>query len=178
MNKKIIAILVLIAILLAGAFAGTIFYYNGEIANQNSQISNLKSQLANLTSANLVTKLGITEIPSNYSYNVPSPLPYNYLYITGNVTNTGEGTAYNSGLHVVAYDANGELKINMTVPLVNGASFGTDAGTDAYVSSSYGSSSLRLGSLYSEQTAIIEIGIFHEGIVSNWTITPVWRNSP
>jgi len=109
---------------------------------------------------------------------VPSPLPFNYLYITGSVTNVGVGTAFTAGLHVVAYAANGGLEINMTVPLINGATFGTDAGTDAYVSSSYGNSSLQLGSLYSEQNATIEIGIFHEGIVSNWNITPVWTNSP
>jgi len=36
---------------------------------------------------------------------------------------------------------------------------------------------LQLGSLFSEQTAIIEIGIFHDGTVSNWTVTPVWTNS-
>ena len=36
MNKKIIAVSVLIAILVMSAFVGTIFYYNGKIANQNS----------------------------------------------------------------------------------------------------------------------------------------------
>ena len=172
-----VAVSALIAVLFVSLLAGTIFYYNGKIARLNRQISNLKCQVASLTSANLVDKLAVTEIPKNYPYNVPSPLPYNYLYITGNVTNTGEGTALNAGLHVVANDANGGLEINITVPLVNGASFGTDAGTDAYVLNSYGNNSLQLGSLFSEQTAIIEIGIFHDGTVSNWTVTPVWTNS-
>ena len=96
MNKKIIAISVLIAILVVGAFAGTIFYYNGEIANQNSQISNLKSQLTNvtgqltnLTSANIVTSLTVTEVPYYYNNYTAREL-LNYLWIYGGVTDTGE----------------------------------------------------------------------------------------
>jgi hypothetical protein len=45
--------------------------------------------------------------------------------------NAGEGTAYNAGLHIMAYDAKGKLKVNMAVPLANTASFGTDANTVA-----------------------------------------------
>ena len=141
----------MVAILLAG----TILYYN-------SQISKPKNQ----TSANLVTTLDIREIPRNYPGNVPSPLPHAYLYITGSVNNTAEGTAFNAGLHAVAYDANGGLEINLTVPLINGETFGTDAGTDAYVSSNYGSSSFELTSLPGEQNATVEVGIFHEGTVT------------
>jgi hypothetical protein len=107
---------------------------------------------------------------------VHTPVPFNYLFIEGSVTNTGEGTAYNAGLHVVAYGANGTLEINMTVPL-SGGNFGTDNVTDAFVSSTCGNSSLTLGALYSEQTTDVYINIFHEGSVSTWTVTPVWINS-
>ena len=114
-KSKAVSVLV-VAILVVSAIAGTIFYYNGvvsdgnseialmksnianlineitnlnneiinqssEIANLNSQISNLQGQLANLNdqatkliSANLVTALGITEIPINSSYNEVLPL--------------------------------------------------------------------------------------------------------
>ena len=110
-----------------------------EIANLNSQISNLTGQVTNLKSAYLVAALGAAEIPYNSSLNW-GPTPYNHLYITGSVNNTGEGTAYNAGLRVVAYYADGTLGVNMTVPL-SGGIFGTDAATQSYVSTNYGSSS-------------------------------------
>ena len=46
MNKKIIAVSVLIAVLFVSAIAGTIFYYNGVINNRNSKINLLDSYLA------------------------------------------------------------------------------------------------------------------------------------
>ena len=100
--------------------------------------------------------------------------PYNHLYIEGSVTNTGESTAYNAGLHVVAYNSTGTLEINMTVPLTSsGPWYGAEFG----VSSDFGISSLKLTTLDSGQNMYIEINIFHEGTVTNWTITPVWTNS-
>jgi outer membrane murein-binding lipoprotein Lpp len=46
MNKKIMAVVVLIALL----FVGTIFYYNGELNDKNSKIASLNNQIANLNS--------------------------------------------------------------------------------------------------------------------------------
>ena len=140
------------------------------LANLTSQISNLQGQITNLTYVNLVTALGVTEVWA--SQNDPPP-PVNHLYITGWVTNTGAGTAYNAGLHVVAYNSTGTLEINMTVPLVSsgnwsswGATFGTDVATDNFISSAFGSpNSTQLGVLYSRENVTIEMGIFHEGIV-------------
>ena len=106
-KKVIVAVSVLLVALL---FTGAIFYYNFEIANPNRQPSKHKV----IATANLATALNVTEIPRNSPFNVPSPLPYNYLYITGSVSNTGESTAYNAGLHVAAYAADGTLEINMT----------------------------------------------------------------
>jgi hypothetical protein len=184
MNKKIIiAISVLVIAIL---FVGTIFYYNSEIANLNSQISNLKGQIQNLTSANLTTALSITEIPYiQFPFGGPPPdnlpTPPNNLYINGSVSNMGGGIAFNAGLHVVAYAANGTLEVNMTVPLVNGATvFGTDDATDAFVSNYYKdyAGSLELGYLKSGQTVTFDLSFYHEGTASNWTATPVWTNSP
>jgi len=204
-KSKAIPVLVA-AILFVSAIAGTAFYYNGvvnsgnskialmhsnianlineitdlnneiinqssEIANLNSQISNLNGQVTKLTSPNLVTALGLNEILSNSSLS-GTLAPYNHLEISGTVTNMGESTAFNAGLHIEAYDADGTLEINMTVPLDNGASFGTNAATDVY-----GSSSLQLGNLDSWQVSTISIAIYHEGTVTNWTLTPVWTNS-
>jgi len=190
MNKKLIAIsFLIVAILFVSAIAGTISYYNGvvndrnskiallnsQIANLNNEITNLSSQNheANLTSPYLATALGATEIASN---------PYNRLWISGSVTNTGEGTAYNAGLHVVAYAANGKVEVNMTVPLNNNdvVNYGTDAATDAsaYVGNGDNNPSFFLVSLGGGGTAVIGINIFHEGVVSNWTVTSVWTNIP
>ena len=209
MNKKIIAISVLVAILFVGAIAGTIVYYNGvvngrnskinslnsqianlnnEIINLNDEITNLSSQIhvfgqANLTFPHLVTSLGITEIASNSSANMQGIIiSYNRLWISGSVTNTGEGTAFNAGLHVVAYAANGTLEVSMPVPLNNNdvVNYGTDAATDAqaYFANGDNNPSFFLVSLGGGGTAVIGINIFHEGTVSNWTVTPVWTNSP
>jgi hypothetical protein len=178
-NKKITAIsFFLVVILFVSAIAGTIVYYKGkiseitllkdEIANLNSQISNLKSQVRNLTSPNLVTALGIKDIQYGLLY---------YLYIKGSMTNTGVGIAYNTGLRVVAYDAQGTLEINMTVPL-DGGIFGADNQTKSFVSEYYGNYPSQLVDLYSNQTDVAAISIFHEGVVSNWTVIPVWTNNP
>ena len=203
MNKKIIAPVLLLAVLFVSAVAGTAIYCNGVITEGNSkiaslnaqivnltskvsgfrgQLANLSSQILNLTSANLVTSLGVAEVPYNSPNNFPSPLLYNHLLITGSITNTGRGTAYNAGLHVVAYAPDGTLEVNMTVPLdsqqnITGNEntdfapvFGTDAKTQIY-----GNDSLQLGNLYGGQTSSISLGIFHEGTVTNWTVTPVWK---
>ncbi|MGD0070558.1 MAG: hypothetical protein ABSB71_03245 [Candidatus Bathyarchaeia archaeon] len=184
MNKKIIVISILIvAVLFVSAMAGTIFYYNGVVNDRNSkidllnaQIANLEGQITNLTSANIETTLGITEYPSVISADLPRSVIYNHLEITGSVNNTGRGTAYNAGLHVVGYDANSTLLVNMTVPFMG--AYGTDAQIDSYFSSNFSGSSLQLGSLYSGQTATIDVIIYREGTVSNWNVTPVWTNSP
>ena len=201
MNKKTIATSLLIAILFVAATAETIIYSNGvlndgnsKIASLNSQIANLESKVAglntqasqtnNLLSPKIVTSLGVSEVPYDSPHNFPTPLLYNHLIIMGSVANTGVTTAYNAGLHVVAYQADGKVQINMTVPLVNWANettnentdfapvFGTDASTQIY-----GNESLQLGNLYSGQNTTIILGIFHHGTVTNWTVTPVWTSN-
>ncbi len=200
MNKKIIVSVLLIVILFVSAIAGTLLYYNGvvkeknskiallndEIANLNSQISNLKSQIKNLTTANLVTALGIKDIQyglpvkpkAEFEFDGTSVKTFYYLYIWGSVSNTGVSVAYNSGLKVVAYDAQGTLEINMTVPL-DGGMFGADDQTKSLLSEDYGDYLIQRVNLGSNQTVTAVISIFHEGTLSgNWTVTPVWTNSP
>ena len=198
-NKKLIAMSVFIAMLFVGSIAGAFFYYeavkrgsmiaslntkidslNAQIANQNgkisnltSQVSNLNGQLENLTAANLATDLGVSEV-GNTSMSM-YPYPYYRLYVSGTVTNKGMGTAYAAGLYVVAYNATGTLEINMTVPLSDGATFGTDDATKSFVSywTNGNLGSLQLQNLGSGQTATVDLDIFHEGTVTNWTLTPV-----
>jgi hypothetical protein len=106
---------------------------------------------------------------------------FNDLYLNGSVINNGGGAAFSAGLHVLAYAANGTVEVNMTVPLVNGEwVYGTDATTDAYASNYYKSylGSLQLETLKSGQTVTFDLSFYHEGIASNWTVTPVWTNTP
>ncbi len=193
MDKKMVEALsaLIVTVLFVTAIAGTIIYGNiiikdgsSKIASLNGQIADLNSQILNSTTVNLVTALGVNEVPYNSPNNFPTPLLYNHLFITGSVTNTGEGTAYNAGLHVVAYETNGKVEVNMTVPLVGGENvtgneitdfapvFGTNAATQIY-----GNDSLQLGKLFSGQTVPISLGIFHEETVTHWTITPVWTQT-
>jgi hypothetical protein len=191
MKVKWIAIGALaIVILFVGAFTGTLHYYTGlladrdseiaslntQIANQNKEIADLNSQIAqepNFTSPRIMTQLGVTEIggSSPYAYGT-----YWRLFIQGSAVNVGNTTAYNAGLKVIAYSGTGQLEINMTVPLVNGYNYGTDA---AIVSSiEYDIGPTQLGNLTAGQYAIIDLDIYHEGVVTNWTVTPVWTDTP
>ena len=118
-------------------------------------------------------------IGANSSYMgglVATPVPYNYLWIAGSVTNTGKGYANDAGLQVIAYDADGTLEVNLTVPFT-GSTFGTDNATNAFVSKTYGDSNLNLSILDSGQKTNIGLNIFHEGLVVNWTVTPVCWNA-
>lgn len=213
MDKKIvIAVTVLtVAVLFISTFAGIVLYYNtalsdkdskitslnNEITNLTSQISNLTSEVKNLTSANLVAVLNVTEEPNNSDLvqmfpNMPvTSIPYNSLWINGSIINTGHVMAYNAGLNVTAYTSDGTLEINMTVPFVINAVYGTDKATDDLILNNprltvgndngnlhFGQiGSLQLGSLAIEQTHSIFLSIYHEGIVTNWTVTPVWTNT-
>ncbi len=187
-NATTIAILI-ITVLFVSAIAETIVYFNNvlkekdskiaslttQIPNLVSQISILNSQMANLTSPNLVATLKTQEVPK-FSQEYPGgpnyTIPYNFVQITGTVTNSGAGTAFNAGLHVVGYELNGLLVANVTVPLSSGY-FGSDNATAAY---STGAS--QFGNLGIGQIANINESIIHEGAVYNWTATPVWSNSP
>jgi hypothetical protein len=210
MNIKIVAVSGLIAVLFVSSIAGTISYYNAllnskqskiaslenEIASQNSKIANLKSKVVHINAeeANLTLHLGVTEISNKTIQPSFESLTYDALFIKGTVVNTGNLTAYDAGLRVAAYSANGTLEINMTVPLVHGGAFymgsdpyygdvidfGTDNATQALASeldSAIGSSdSLKLGVLGGGQTVPVNINILHEGIVTKWTISAIWTN--
>jgi hypothetical protein len=171
MNKKIIAVSVLIAIPFVSAIAVTILYYNADIAKQNRE-----------KTPNLEASLGIVEIQGKNSnfLGKSTPIPYNYLYITGIVNNTGEETAYHAGLIVTGYDANDRLKLNITVPLALRGIFGSDNATNAFVLKNYNTSNQTLLREVFEvnYSSYVTISILHEGTVTNWTVTPVWTNSP
>jgi outer membrane murein-binding lipoprotein Lpp len=193
MNKKIVASGLLIAILFVSAIAGITFYYssivndgnskinslNSQIVDLNSKVANLTSQLhvfgqENLTTPSIVSALGATEIPGSDRLD-------NRLWISGTVSNIGEGTAFNVGLHVLAYASNGTTVLNLTVPVNNNdvVSYGSqEASLSAYVSNGDNNPSYFLPSLAGGGIAYIGINVFHADAASNWTVTPVWTNIP
>jgi hypothetical protein len=190
------AVLIAVAVILAGVLAGTVTYYNGVLEGKNSKIASLNtqigsltsqgtnltsakanptSQLTNLTSANLVAELGVSEVSNTSSIS----RSYNRLFIEGSVTDNGQDEALNAGVHVLAYAADGTLEINMTIPLTHGE-FGTNEAIYSYICSfdPYCASSPKLGNLSSGQSADVNLDIYHEGTVTNWTVTPVWTEIP
>ena len=195
LGKKIIVTSVLIAVLFLSAIAGTVLYYSGEInddnskivslsaqiANQNDEISNLTSQIPNLnneitnmTAANLVATLSVSEDSDPFS-------GVRYLTITGDVSNIGEGAAYNAGLHVVAYTNNGTLAVNATVSLGYQEpynSFGIQSSPSIY-EPPYSGAYFVTGVAGESGPAQIYLYINHANVtVTSWTVTPVWTNTP
>jgi hypothetical protein len=175
----------IVAILFVSSIVGTVIYYNTALNNKNSkitllqsQISNQKKEIANLTSQiavqpdlskpHVITELGVTELETDWG-------PSWRLFIQGSAYNMGNSTAYNAGLKVEAYSGTGVLEINMTVPFVNGYNYGTDSSITSKLTQL---GPAQLGNLTNGQAVIIDLDIYHEGVVTNWNVTPVWTNSP
>lgn len=217
-NKNLITF-ILIAIVLIAVAVGIFFYYNNSVTRQNAKISSLNAQavlqqkeITNLTNqiqrycnevANLTINITITQASGN-----TNPLALNLIahgsyvsnyssfFIIGSVTNTGNMTAYNAGLQVMAYSASGSLEINMTVPLVSASedptnvysvvAFGVDNQTQQFASMLNAENSL--GQAFTEAawpktlggatTVPVDINIIHETPVVKWTVTPVWTDTP
>jgi hypothetical protein len=210
--RPVIADLI-IAVLIVSAIAGTILFdnkgtYDKSLININPQTttSNDQSVAQEATPpTELSAILNETVVKNNLVLvTIPPETPvyniqYDSLWINGSVTNEGQTSAINAGLHVEAYAADGSIKINMTIPIAN-AVYGTDSQTIAFIShfpdyaltlngiviGDYAPSgslplghtgSPELGSLDSGQTVSVTLAIYHEGTVSNWTVTPVWTNT-
>ena len=92
MNKKLIVVSVLIAILLAGAFAGIIFYYNNEITKDNNQIANLTAQVNDLkNSTSSSEKLTLSNFSNSWE-GVGGSSIWDWN-MTFDITNNGDVTA-------------------------------------------------------------------------------------
>jgi hypothetical protein len=177
-NIRKVIIILIITVLFVSALAVTIVNYNGILNNKNSEIALLQSQISNqnieiVNLSNQISDLNsqITNLsPANLTASLVIGDSAYLLNIEGSVTNTDKGTAYNAGLHVVAYTANGKLEINATVPLTS------QTFLDPFRTWTGGGSSVT--SLSGGQIAYIRLNIYHEGVVNNWTVTPVWTNTP
>ncbi len=136
---------------------------NSQVSNLTSENNYLLSQIANPTGlipketeANLFSYLNAKDIIISSK---------TYLYISGSVVNTGFVPAYNAGLHVIAYNVNGSLAINMTVPFYG--TFGNGENTVG-----------QFQTVYQGQISNVYVNVFHEGNLASWNVTSTWTNSP
>lgn len=145
-----------------------------EIVNLQNQISVLNaniSSLEGLKAPNVLLALGCTEILSNSTYNANNPQSFDHLWITGTVTNEGLSTAYNAGINVVAYDVNGNMILNITVPVA----YGTYGNGENNLTPLTTIAPLQQVDL---QGTGVGIAIYHEGLANTWNLKAVWTDSP
>ncbi len=185
-NASRITITLVLVVMLCAILAFTL-YNNNPIEISKSLQTNIQTPTTQLNkptqtplpTPNLITQLGINEVPSHTGF---VPRAYTRLYIQGTVTNTGAATAYKAGLHVAAYAADGTLEINMTVPLIGGE-LATDAVLTAYAASYdppyplgllHNYSNLTFSNLAGGEGTIVDLNIYHRGTVTRWSITSVY----
>ena len=113
MNKNLSILLAALCIIFLISTLGSVVYYTSVIDDLNSQIAN-KPKL-------VVDGLNVEDNRGSMG---------NTLRIYGRINNTGEGTAYNALLHVIAFNAEG-LAIDEYynfVGITGGMSLGVDFG--------------------------------------------------
>jgi uncharacterized membrane protein len=193
-RKAIIALVV--AVLSVTAIIGTAFY--SEIAQSNNTVnvhdkdSQSNVEVANKTSptpkvenfapANIdISDLVVKEYTKmNISDTWPAGWFFNSLEIHGFATNVVDDTAENAGLHVIAYSATNTLLIDVTVPLIETWYRGGRYGTTAEIIGMLriDDQVIQLSTLDGGKSAYVSTTIYHEGVATHWTVTPVWTNSP
>ena len=169
MKKGIVALT--IAILVTTLLSTTIFYYS--LTNEkDSKISTLESQIVDLNNqinhprANIVTALGIADVPPSGNPLGTLEANYSHLWITGRLFNSGAGAAMNVSVNVLAYDSSNIVLLNETVPASssglimfpitlpsNGAHLPYTGTTD----------------IYSQQNVTVRFGVYHTGIFPDTT---------
>jgi hypothetical protein len=178
MAKKVVALLLVVLLVVSVVYSVSIYQQNVKLRNENSI---LIEEIIALKSANLVTALGIVEIPpygeSYWGGNGNS----SYLWITGWVFNSGAAMARKAGLEVLAFDEFNAVLMNFTVPVIEGgiAAFSTNESRNLIPSYLY-PTTLEFGNVLSQQNVTIRMAIFHEGVFPNETryeINPVWENT-
>jgi hypothetical protein len=173
------AVTILLAVLLIVSLASSVFQYF-ENQRLTSQVQSLNDEIKTFKSANVVTALGVVEIPPLGANYWGGNGDYSHLWITGWVFNSGASMAKKAGLQVVAFNESNAVLLNYTLPIA-------DAGVDAFATkpsllpSYIYPAPLEFNNLLSQQNVTVRVAIFHEGIFPNNTryqITPVWENSP
>jgi hypothetical protein len=186
MTSKVgkVMLAVLIAVVFLSAISGTMIYYNGLLAGKDSRIASLGAQIENQNddianlSSEVSQELNLSKPCQAAALGVSEVAPWDVywrLFIEGTVGNLGNGTAYNAGLRVIAYSNVGKLAINMTVPFANGYNCATDSRINATLIQL---GPTQLGNLTARTSAAVNLDIYREGVIVNWTVTPVWTDTP
>jgi hypothetical protein len=145
----------LIAILIITQLSTTIYFYS-LLNERDSKISTLESQMANnpiaSTKGNIVTGLGITELPPNpkFPYNSNGRI-YSHLWITGWLFNSGGGIALNVSLTVLAYDISNKVLLNITFPISQ----------SVVVVPRYSFPPYNSANIYSQQNVTVRTAVYH-----------------
>jgi hypothetical protein len=179
MAKK--AVTILLAGLLTLSVAISLFLYS-ENSILNSQVLSLKSEIEKLKSANLVTALGVVEIPPYGESYWGGNGNYSYLWITGWVFNSGASMARKAGLEVLAFDEANAVLMNYTVPITEGGigAYSTNYTLRNLIPYYLYPTPLEFDNVLSQQNVTVRLAIFHEGIFPNSTryeINPLWENN-
>lgn len=173
------AVTILLAVLLSVSLASSVFLYF-ENQRLTSQVQSLDGEIKTLKSANVVTALGVVEIPPLGASYWGGNGDYSHLWITGWVFNSGASMAKQAGLQVLAFDESDTVLMNFTVPITEGG-IGAFATKPNLIPSYLYPAPLEFNNLLSQQNVTVRVAIFHEGVFPNSTryqITPVWESSP
>jgi len=150
---------------------GNITYYNSQIASKDAQIASLQNQVSNLNSqinslnaqiadlqnqiANLQNQINSLKAPKLISVDLKAEdnrpwFQTPYLHVYGYVCNVGTNTAFNSKIHVVAYQSGGVVAINTYI---------------------------NLGTIYGESWRRVDANIYYSGdALTSWTLTLEWTS--
>jgi hypothetical protein len=173
------AVTILLAVLLTVTVALSSFLYS-ENQSLSSQVLSLNREIKTLMSANLVTALGVIEVPPYGESYWGGNGNCSYLWITGWVFNSGASMARKAGLEVLAFDEANAVLMNYTVPITEGgiAAFSTNETKNPIPYYLY-PTSLEFGNVLSQENVTVRLAIYHDGVFSNSTryqINPVWKN--
>ena len=123
---------------------GNITYYNSQINSLNAQITDLENQIDSLKAPKLITVHLMSD--DNRPW-----LGTPYLHVYGYICNVGTNTAYNSKIHVVAYQSGGVIAI------------------DTYITR---------GTISGESWTSVDSNIYYSGSeLTGWTLTLEWTTS-
>jgi len=120
-------VVIILLVGLVGAIANYTSVINGkdsQIDSLNSQITNLQNQISSLNAqiTNLQNQINSLKAPKLIQVDLRAddnrPLFRTpYLHVYGYVCNVGANTAYNSKIHVVAYQSGGVVAIDTYITL-------------------------------------------------------------
>lgn len=172
------AVTILLAVLLSVSMVTSLFLYF-ENHRLTSRVQSLNGEIRTLKSANIVTALGVVEIPPLGASYWGGNGDYSHLWITGWVFNSGASMAKKAGLQVLALNESNAVLMNYTVPITDGG-VGAFATKPSLIPSYLYPVPLEFNDLLSQQNVTVRLAIFHEGVFPNSTryeVNPVWETA-